>query len=159
MNLFIIPHINTEDIMYKSTLLLVFSCTANDFNNHGNSKQKLVPAMCRWLQNSSCSVYVWTFKIKGFGKDRNLWRLGNILSVEMWPQWPLTSVPGGQWSVSQLSRCTPSTLCGPRCWKDAPDRNWTLDHPVPSQVTKLTELSLHSIQCWARLMLSCWPTL
>jgi len=33
MNPFIVPHINTEDTMYKSTLFSAFSCTANDLNN------------------------------------------------------------------------------------------------------------------------------
>ena len=32
MNLFIIPDINTEDTMYKSTLFSAFSRTANDLN-------------------------------------------------------------------------------------------------------------------------------
>jgi len=58
MNLFIIPHINTEDTMYKSTLFSVFTCTPNDLNNpqqqQAETSSSHVQMVAEWFMQHIC---------------------------------------------------------------------------------------------------------
>lgn len=160
MNLFIIPHINTEDTMYKSILFLVFSLCCQRFVQPTATESRNQCQPCADGCRTVHSAYMLEpSKLKDLGKWEIYEEWGIFSQLRCGPSDPW---PQHQEEVSAQLHSSATLPPIPTEWRALRVQCW---HGCRKQKSPLLlQLSLHSytkvlIQCGAQLMFSCWPSL